>query len=31
MFIKSTVGRDDASMILKSTGITDMQTAFEMF
>jgi hypothetical protein len=30
MFIKSTVGIDDSSlMILKSTDITDMQTAFK--
>jgi len=31
MFINSTVGIDDASlMILKNTDITDMQTAFKM-
>jgi hypothetical protein len=31
MFIKSTVGIDDASsMIFKNTDITDMQTAFKM-
>jgi hypothetical protein len=32
MFIKSTVGIDDASsVILKSTDVTHMQTAFKMF
>lgn len=32
MFIKSAFGINDASsMILKSTDITDMQTAFKMF